>query len=122
MRIEFPSRRCAGLTLLELLVVTAIIAVLLGLAVPAVQRSREASLRLRCKNNLRNVGLALHNFSTAHGGYLPMGSYDSKDVGEQGLSQVGIPPSQGRVRHSWTPLILPYVEQDALFRQYHLEV
>jgi prepilin-type N-terminal cleavage/methylation domain-containing protein/prepilin-type processing-associated H-X9-DG protein len=90
-----------GFTLIELLVVIAIIAILIGLLVPAVQQVREASSRASCANNLKQIGLAIHNY------------HDQKKT---------LPPSRMGVGGyaSWMVLILPYVEQTPLFNQWDL--
>jgi prepilin-type N-terminal cleavage/methylation domain-containing protein len=95
-------RRRGGFTLIELLVVIAIIAILIGLLVPAVQKVREAAARIQCQNNLKQLGLAFHNYEGARG------SFPASYV-FQG------PPL---VSYSWGSALLPYFEQDNLFRQY----
>ena len=90
-----------GFTLIELLVVIAIIAILIGLLVPAVQKVREAANRLKCSNNIRQIGVALANHESAMGFYPALGDY--RNAG-------------GTVYWSVPARILPYVEQENLHR------
>src|SRR3954465_9812365 len=108
--------RVRGVTLIELLVVIAIISTLMGLLLPAVQKVREAAARLRCQNNLKQIGLAAHNYESAYGklppGFLGSMSTDSP-YGEESNFVSGGYNGQGvgTLVH-----LLPFVEQDALYK------
>ncbi len=101
---ETPERKLrAGFTLIELLVVIAIIAILIALLLPAVQQAREAARRMSCRNNLKQIALAVHNYESAYS---------------------LLPPrrilSSGNVR-GWGPSILPYLDQASLQNLYRFD-
>lgn len=105
-------RRRYGFTLIELLVVIAIIAILIGLLLPAVQKIREAANRMKCTNNLKQIGLALHNYEATYG-YFPTAGAQSGALG----SANELPSVNGGLEtRGWEYQILPYVEQDSLYR------
>jgi prepilin-type N-terminal cleavage/methylation domain-containing protein/prepilin-type processing-associated H-X9-DG protein len=100
MFARLPQR--AGFTLVELLVVIAVIGILIALLLPAVQAAREAGRRVQCQNNLKQIGIALHNY------------HDSNRV---------FPPQRvGSGRHTWVPIILPFIEGATLKEQYNFDV
>jgi len=101
-------------TLVELLVVIAIVAVLIGLLLPAVQKAREAANRIKCSNNLKQIGLASHAFIETHG-CLP--TYFGVFPPDGGLVYPGYPTgNRKKVYGSWFAHLLPYVEQDNLHK------
>ncbi len=97
-----------GFTLIELLVVIAIIAILIALLLPAVQQAREAARRTQCRNNLKQLGLALHNYHDNYNRF-PSQGYYAANVGTA-ASPVWAPRN-----HTWCSMILPYIDQGPLY-------
>jgi len=95
--------RKKAFTLIELLVVISIIGILIGLLLPAVQKVRESANRIQCANNMKQLGLATHNFSTTYGGKLPT------------ITHEVVPGSEGSVMVA----LMPYLEQENLYKEYN---
>src|SRR6516164_5011452 len=108
-------RRRSGFTLIELLVVIAIIAVLIGLLLPAVQKVRESASRLSCQNNLKQIGLACHNYESTYS-HFPA---DELDLAQPDPNVIAAVQGTGNATlgHSVFTQILPFIEQDNLYRQ-----
>lgn len=120
-----------GFTLIELLVVIGIIGLLVGLLIPAVQAAREAARRSQCQNNLKQIGLAFHNYESAQrrlppamiwsgrgeslgGGWLPIGTIDHIGMGSD--------PTLDRLKFNWVIMLLPYMEQANLHDSFHRDL
>src|SRR6266478_3627105 len=110
-----PMVRRRGFTLIELLVVIAIIAVLIALLLPAVQAAREAARRSQCVNNLKQLGIAMHNYHDVVGSFPTSFWRNTRDI--RGSTQV-----DGINRHSWIAMILPYIEQNPIYNAMNFSV
>ena len=114
-RSRLSSRRRRGFTLIELLVVIAIIAILIALLLPAVQQAREAARRSTCKNNLKQIGLALHNYHDTHRVFPPgrvvAGSHPFAGVNQWDTGKV-----------IWSAHILPYIDQANVYNMIDFSV
>lgn len=106
MKLGIQRRMRHGFTLIELLVVIAIIAILIALLLPAVQQAREAARRTQCKNNLKQIGLALHNYHDVYNVFPP---------GRTRNTYSGIVSAWYTGNIAWLPRLLPQIEQSAVF-------
>ena len=101
--------RKSGFTLVELLVVIAIIGVLVGVLLPAVQAAREAARRMSCTNNLKQIGLGLHNYHDTYKTFPPDGIWHGNARNVAGVGGTG---AGSTVRsYTWITLILPFIER-----------
>lgn len=107
------AKRRQGFTLIELLVVIAIIAILIALLLPAVQQAREAARRTQCKNNLKQIGIALHNYHDTHKQF-PPGVINSGDSGATGANR----PYSCALNHTGWTMLLPMLDQAPLYNQW----
>lgn len=112
-----PSR-IRGFTLIELLVVIAIIAVLIALLLPAVQQAREAARRSQCKNNMKQLGLALHNYHDVHGVFPPGWVEGPTDIGRP-TGTAGVCTTRGTKRAAWTVMILPFLDETPRYNSFN---
>jgi len=111
----------SAFTLVELLVVITIIGILIALLLPAVQAAREAARRMQCTNQLKQIGLGLHNYAQVHSGFPPVAIISSANApadpinGQWRISPDAYPAAAGQHGTSWMLLILPYIEMGNLY-------
>ncbi|MEW4489603.1 DUF1559 domain-containing protein [Thalassoglobus sp. JC818] len=107
------NRKMRGFTLIELLVVIAIIAILIALLLPAVQQAREAARRTQCKNNLKQIGLALHNYNEVYNTF-PLVHFRST---QSSAPMTALANINNVECWGWNIMILPYIEQTGIYNQ-----
>lgn len=105
-----PQNRKRGFTLIELLVVIAIIAILIALLLPAVQQAREAARRTQCKNNLKQIGIALHSYHEI---------FNTMPPGWIGVNTAGLHDVSGGSGFGWATFILPQMDQGVLSKKFN---
>ncbi|WP_339727105.1 DUF1559 domain-containing protein [uncultured Gimesia sp.] len=109
----------SGFTLIELLVVIAIIAILIALLLPAVQQAREAARRSTCKNNMKQLGLALHNYHDTHRSFPPGSISASSSFSFNGSTWCSTPTADARA--PWTVMVLPYMDEAPRYNTFNFE-
>src|SRR5262245_10604170 len=111
--------RRKGFTLIELLVVIAIIAILIALLLPAVQQAREAARRTQCRNHLKQIGLALHNYESTHLLFPPSCINNPFSTGT--IDGITFPDNEmtATTGFGWGAMLLPYLDQAPLYNQFN---
>ena len=118
---KMRSKRLYGFTLVELLVVIAIIGILVSLLLPAVQAAREAARRMQCSNNIKQIGLAIHNYHDTFG-VLPSGTINAMSGHPTMTAILTAPGTGGLLNHTGHMLILPFIEQSSLYNQINFSI
>src|SRR5262245_10582853 len=110
MEADMHDSRRRAFTLVELLVVIAIIGILVGMLLPAIQKVRESAFRAQCKNNLKQIGIAFHDYHSVNESFPPGFTSAAATVDGDGLG-----PGWG-----WATYLLPHLDQDPLYRRIDL--